>query len=191
MNKHPALELIKSDYKKVRHSASLGSIISALLFNESFKRILIFRLFQRFRKNILLFPIFFILNKFASSHYGVYFDERAKIGKGLNIVHCFSIIITDCVIGDNVTIMHQTTIGKSRGGNRAGSPIIGSNVFIGAGAKIIGRVKIGNNVAIGANAVVTKDVPDGCVVVGIPAKVIGHNGEYMAKVWTSDMYYPK
>lgn len=188
MNKYSVWNLVKSDYRKVRSTVSIGSIITALLFNESFKRILIFRLLQRFRKNILFFPVLFILNKLASSHYGVYIDERARIGKGLNIVHCFSIIITDCVIGDNVTIMHQTTIGKSRGGNRAGSPIIGDNVFIGAGAKIIGRVKIGKNVAIGANAVVTKDVPDGCVIAGIPARIIGHNGKEMASVWTNDMY---
>lgn len=181
---YSAWELIKSDYKKVRTSASLESIVSALLMNESFKRILIFRLYQRFHKNFLLFPLFFVLNKLASSHYGVYIDERVRIGKGLKIVHCFSIIITNCIVGDNVTIMHQTTIGKSRGGNRAGIPIIGNNVFIGAGAKIIGKVRIGNNVTIGANAVVTKDVPDGCVVAGVPARVIGHNGEQMAKVWS-------
>lgn len=185
MIKYSTWDLIKSDYKKVRHSTSMGSVMSALIFNESFKRILIFRLFQHFRKNILLYPLFFVLNKLASSHYGVYIDDRSRIGKGLNIVHCFSIIITDCIIGDNVTIMQQTTIGKSRGGNRAGSPMIGNNVFIGAGAKIIGRVRIGNNVAIGANAVVTKDVPDGCVVAGVPARIISHNGEYMANVWTN------
>jgi serine O-acetyltransferase len=55
-------------------------------------------------------------------------------------------------------------------------PVIGDNVYIGPGAKIIGRVNMGSGVAIGANAVVTKDVPDNAVVVGVPAKVISYNG---------------
>lgn len=53
-----------------------------------------------------------------------------------------------------------------------GTPVIGDNVKIGTGAKIIGGVTVGNNVFIGANAVVVKDVPDNCVVGGVPAKII-------------------
>ena len=56
--------------------------------------------------------------------------------------------------------------------NKNVAPTIGNNVIIGAGAKIMGDVKIGNNVTIGANAVVTHDVPDNCVVGGVPAKII-------------------
>ena len=69
--------------------------------------------------------------------------------------------------------MHGTTIGSVRG---KGSPLIGNNIVISAGAKIIGNVKIGNNVMIGANAVVTKDIPDNAVVVGNPAKIVNFNG---------------
>ena len=54
-------------------------------------------------------------------------------------------------------------------------PVIGNNVEIHSGAKIVGPVRIGNNVIIGANAVVTKDIPDNCVVAGIPAKIIKEN----------------
>ena len=63
-----------------------------------------------------------------------------------------------------------------------GSPIIGNNVLLFAGAKIIGNVRIGNNVVVGANAVVTHDVPDNAVVVGIPAKVINYNGKKINKL---------
>ena len=111
------------------------------------------------------------------------------IGKGFNIAHCFSIIITPgAILGDDVTILQQTTIGASRGGGRNGQPIIGNNVMIGCGAKIIGKVSVGNNVAIGANAVVVKDVPDGCVVGGIPATIIGTNGKEQADKWTLNFY---
>ena len=92
---------------------------------------------------------------------------EAKIGGGLFIPHYFGIVISgDSIIGNNVTIMHQVTIGAdvTRSGK---SPQIGNNVFIGPGAKIIGDCSVGNNVIIGANATITKDIPDNSTVVGI------------------------
>lgn len=97
------------------------------------------------------------------------------IGKGTKfgyggigvVIHSRAIIGKNCVIGQNVTI-----------GGKSGwyeVPIIGDNVDISAGARIIGPVRVGNNVIIGANAVVVKDVPDNCIVAGIPAKIIKEN----------------
>lgn len=70
-------------------------------------------------------------------------------------------------LGHGCTVFHQVTIGSNtlRDSKRPGSPIIGDNVYIGAGAKIIGNVKIGDNVRIGANCVITKDIPDNSTVV--------------------------
>lgn len=98
--------------------------------------------------------------------FGAYFDSPPFLPHGLN-----GIVISDKAhIGKNATILQQVTIGvKSLDGS---APQIGNNVFIGAGAKIIGDIKIGNNVKIGANAVVVKDVPDNCTVVGNPARII-------------------
>jgi len=78
------------------------------------------------------------------------------------------VFISDgAIIGRNCVIYHQVTIGSNTlsGNSHFGSPIIGDNVLMGAGAKIIGKVKVGNNVRIGANAVVARDIPDNCVVV--------------------------
>ena len=69
-------------------------------------------------------------------------------------------------------------MGQVNRGAKKGSPVIGDNVYVGAGAKVIGKVLIGNNVAIGANCVVIQDVPDQAVVVGIPGKVVSNNGSY-------------
>ena len=79
-------------------------------------------------------------------------------------------------IGKNCVIFHQVTIGSntlpdSRG---KGAPVIGDNVFIGCGAKIIGNVRIGNNVRIGANCVVTQDIPDNATVVLEKPRIIVH-----------------
>ena len=79
-----------------------------------------------------------------------------------------------CSFGKNVTILQNVTLGgniNKKKGNQI-SPIIGDNVLLGAGAKILGPVYIGNNSMIGANAVVINDVPKNSVAVGIPAKVV-------------------
>ncbi len=89
--------------------------------------------------------------KFAYGGIGVVIHERTTIGD-------------NCLIGQGITIGGKSKIYEV--------PQIGHDVYIAAGARIIGNVKIGNNVVIGANAVVVKDVPDGCIVAGIPAKII-------------------
>jgi serine O-acetyltransferase len=98
-----------------------------------------------------------------------------KIGYGLYFPHPFCIVINQkAKIGNNCTIFQGVTIGTVRG---KGVPVIGNNVVIAAGAKIVGKVNIGNNVMVGANAVVTKDIPDNATVVGIPARIVNYNGE--------------
>ena len=73
-------------------------------------------------------------------------------------------------------ISQGVTIGSVRGKLKS-SPVIGSNVYIGAGAKVIGGCKIGDNVVIGAGSVVTKDVPNNAVVAGVPAKILNYLGK--------------
>lgn len=99
---------------------------------------------------------------------------------GIRISHLNGIIVNDhAKIGEGCTLFHQVTIGiKEAEGIRA--PIIGKNVLIGAGAKVIGPICVGDGVRIGANSVVTKDVPAFSTVVGInrvtfrerPAKIV-------------------
>ena len=99
----------------------------------------------------------------------------AKIGEGLSIPHGKCIFIHNkSIIGKNFTIVQGATIGgnifKSKNGRE--SPIIGDNVLIGAGAKVLGPVSVGDNCIIGANAVVITNIPKDSVAVGIPAKVV-------------------
>ncbi|MBR8759090.1 serine O-acetyltransferase [Porphyromonas levii] len=109
--------------------------------------------------------------------YGIQIPPATSIGKGFYIGHFGTIVVSPhAVIGDNVNISQGVTIGYANRGTNEGAAIIGNEVYIGPGAKIVGRVKIGNNVAIGANAVVTHDIPDNAVAVGIPAKVISYDG---------------
>lgn len=101
------------------------------------------------------------------------FISTSEIGPGLFIQHGFSTIIAAKSIGKDCWINQQVTIGFS---NDTDSPVIGDKVSISAGAKVIGNVHIGNNSKIGANAVVVKDVPENCTVVGVPAYIIKRDG---------------
>ncbi|MEW4220647.1 serine O-acetyltransferase [Rossellomorea marisflavi] len=94
-----------------------------------------------------------------------------KIGKNIILPHGGKgvIISSKAIIGDDVTIYQQVTIGTIDLGGIA--PRIGNNVFIGAGAKILGPIVIGDGAKIGANAVVIKDVPANSTAVGVPAKL--------------------
>lgn len=126
----------------------------------------------------LMKPILMIIYKildfvFVKVIAGSDIPAQARIGNGLYLTHGGRgvVIHPGAKIGDNAVINHQVTIGSDRTGN-AGAPIIGDNVFIGVGAKVLGTLSIGNNVKIGANAVVITDVADNSTAVGIPAKVL-------------------
>ncbi len=131
-------------------------------------------------KNKLWFPLYglsMIMLQRYKYKYGIYISTKTDIGKGFYIGHYGGIVVNSMAkIGNNCVIMQGVTIGMSNRGKYKGVPTIGNNVYMGAGAKIIGAVTIGNNAAIGANAVVTKDVPDNGVAVGMPAKVVSMEG---------------
>ena len=120
--------------------------------------------------------IYFIKFKLQQKYFGAAIPITAKFGENTNFPHgLFGIFISkDAVIGNNCTIFHQVTIGRNdiKESKGYGTPIIGDNVYIGCGAKIIGSVKIGNNVKIGANCVVTCDLEDNCTCVSGNNRII-------------------
>ena len=119
----------------------------------------------------------FVWHKIIEIMTGISIPYSVKIGKGLYIGHFGGIYINeDVVIGENCNLSQGVTIGVGGRGKSSGSPVIGDRVFIGPGAKLFGAITVGNDVAIGANAVVTKNLPDTCVAVGIPAQVVNFNG---------------
>ncbi len=96
----------------------------------------------------------------------------SKIGKQTKFAYggIGCVVHSRTEIGERVIIGQNTTIGRSL--DPEDFPTIGNDVYISAGARIIGKITVGNNVIIGANAVVNKDVPDNSIVVGVPARVI-------------------
>ena len=126
-----------------------------------------------------------IISQFSRFLTGIEIHPNAKIGKNLFIDHGMGVVIGETSdIGDNVTIYHMATLGgiapsinSDDQRNVKRHPTLKENVVVGSGAQILGPVVIGKNAKIGANAVVTKDVPENAVMVGIPAKNVGTASE--------------
>jgi|CXWL01.1.fsa_nt_gi serine O-acetyltransferase len=117
----------------------------------------------------------FFLMKFSEYFLGAVIKPEAAIGPGLFISHTGIIRIhPKTTAGKNLSITVGVLLGEKGLGGK-GAPIIGDNVFFGAGAKVLGTIRIGNNAKIGANAVVTRDIPDNATAVGVPARVLPNN----------------
>ena len=122
-----------------------------------------------------------IISQFSRFLTGIEIHPGAKIGKNLFIDHGMGVVIGETSdIGDNVTIYHMATLGgiapsinSNDQRNIKRHPTIQDEVVIGSGAQILGPVTVGRCAKIGANAVITKDVPEKAVMVGIPAKNVG------------------
>jgi serine O-acetyltransferase len=129
---------------------------------------ILYRLMQWARRRHLT-PLEWIFNRMNSMCCDCIIGRGAEFGPGFVLIHSTGIVINGAVSGgSDVYLEHQVTIGAER--RRA--PVLGSDVFVGAGAKIIGAVTIGTGAKIGANAVVVDDVPPHSTAVGIPARIV-------------------
>ena len=122
-----------------------------------------------------------IISQFSRFLTGIEIHPKANIGKNLFIDHGMGVVIGETSkIANNVTIYHNVTLGGIAPSINSNDqrdmkrhPTLKDNVVVGSGAQILGPVTVGKNAKIGANAVVTKDVPENAVMVGIPAKNVG------------------
>jgi len=128
-----------------------------------------------------------IVSQFSRFLTGIEIHPKAKIGKNLFIDHGMGVVIGETSeIGNNVTIYHNVTLGgiapsinSNDQRNTKRHPTLEDNVVVGSGAQILGPIIIKKNSLVGANAVVTKDVPENAVMIGIPAKNVGTtSGEF-------------
>ncbi len=122
-----------------------------------------------------------MISQFSRFLTGIEIHPKAKIGENLFIDHGMGVVIGETSeIGNNVTIYHMVTLGgispsieSNEQRNVKRHPTLKDNVVVGSGAQVLGPIEVGKNAKIGANAVVTKDVPENAVMVGIPAKNVG------------------
>ena len=166
-------ENLKTDMQRLSPGGrtSLRTVVAGML-SQGFQAIAVYRLFNWLhRKGLPGQPLRFICERFIEITTGISIPACCRIGAGLRIHHFGGIILhPTTVLGDNCTLYHGVTIGD-RGG-AGGAAVIGDNVLLGAGAKVIGELSIGDNVIVGANAVVTRDVPTDIVAVGSPVRYL-------------------
>ena len=153
------------------------SLLEPLLFFKGFLALSTYRvshqLWQDGRRWLALY-----LQSLASEAFAVDIHPAARIGCGILLDHPTSFVVGEtAIIEDNVSILHEVTLGGT--GKACGDrhPIIRSGVLIGAGAKILGRVEIDTGAKIGAGSVVLNDVPPHTTVAGVPAVIVGQTNE--------------
>ncbi|MFZ2160718.1 MAG: serine acetyltransferase [Sideroxyarcus sp.] len=124
--------------------------------------------------------IYKILYKFIQIITGIDLPCEVEVGTGFIIDHFGGIVVSGYAkFGDHCRIRNGVVIGL-KNIEEPGAPIIGNNVDIGTGAKVLGKIRIGNNVLIGANAVVISDVPDNSIAVGVPAVIKARSQDQMS-----------
>ncbi len=178
MKNYDILNLLKHDILRSREliygSSKKISYYSIIVGFFSFKvtPVIMYRFSRYF--HLLKLPF---LSKFFSFinfiFFGLEISPRCNIGKGLFLPHTQGTVIGAWSIGENATIFQGVTLGAKELDfyySKDKRPVIGDNVIIGAGAKIIGYVHIGSNARIGANAVVTKNIPSSKIATGVPAE---------------------
>lgn len=148
------------------------NLLEVILLYPGF-HILVFHRVSHFLYNHRLFFLARLNSQLGRFFTGIEIHPGAKIGRRLFIDHGMGIVIGETsTIGDNCTIYHNATLGGTGKDEKKRHPDLGDNVLVGCGAKVLGPIKIGDNVKIGANAVILKDVPSNCTVVGVPGKEV-------------------
>lgn len=141
------------------------ALVEGLLFDNGFQAVVLYRVAHGFRRRGIPFfgPFFARLSLFLT---GVDIAPAAVIGPGFYLSHGVGLVIGGGVrIGQRAFFLGGVNVGAPSQSRLADMPELGDDVFVGAGARILGRVRIGNRVFVGANAVVTRDVPDDSKVV--------------------------
>jgi len=178
MNKQPSFrELVRSDVaawgdlwlnkKPEARRYGLRDSLRLLWGFAGLRATLIYRMSHALhRKRVKVLPqMLWRLNIFL---HGLDIPASVPIGPRLYIPHPVGTVVTAKRIGSGCTLVSGVTIGMR---NEPTFPVLGDNVYVGAGARLLGGIAIGNNVQIGANAVVIKDVPDNSIAIGVPAQI--------------------
>ena len=164
---------LKYDFRRAYNKTSYNGKIRkafACLGTQGFQAVMGYRICRWLvSKRIPIIHLF--IQRFIEITTGISIPPEAVIGKGLFINHFGGIIINDGTkVGEFCTISHGVTLGNKRPGGK--SPTVGNNVYISAGAKILGEISVGDNCIIGANSVVLDSMPANSIAAGIPAKIV-------------------
>lgn len=164
------------------------SLLQPFLYFKGFHALLCYRIAHRLWREGRDSLAFHMQSR-MSERFGVDIHPAAQLGRGIMIDHATSVVIGEtAVVGDNVSILHEVTLGGTGSDNGDRHPKIGNGVLIGAGAKVLGNIAVGAEARIAAGSVVLGDVPSRCTVAGVPAKPVG--GRCAEPSRTMDQTFP-
>jgi len=175
LSEHPNLVAsMASDLLAIKErDPACSSVMQPLLYYKGFLAISTYRLSHQLWKNQRL-DLALYFQSLASEVFGVDIHPAARIGCGIFVDHATSVVVGEtAIVEDNVSILHEVTLGGTGKESGARHPIVRSGVLIGAGSKILGRVEVGADAKVGAGSVVLEDVQPHTTVAGVPAKVVG------------------
>ena len=166
-------KVLRYDIKNIMNNdPAARNWLEVLLLYPSLHILIYYRIAHFFYRKKLFF-LARMVSQMGRSFTGIEIHPGAKIGKGLFIDHGMGVVIGETAeVGDNVVMYHGVTLGGTGKHTGKRHPTVGSNVFIGTGAKLLGPINVGDGAKIGANAVVLQDIPSKATAVGIPARII-------------------
>ena len=167
-----AINKIKEDIKVIYDNDPAASNLAEVIFcYPGLQALILHRIAHKLAYwNVPFLPRF--ISYWSRIFTGIEIHPKAAIGNRCFIDHGSGVVIGEtAIIGDDVLIYQQVTLGGTGSAHTKRHPTIGNNVIIGAGAKVLGNITIGNNVRSGAGSVVINDVPDNSTVVGIPGRI--------------------
>jgi len=163
--------------REIKKKGFPGYVIESLLFENGYQAVVMYRMASWFKHRgiPLLGPLIARISLFLT---GVDIAPGARIGPGLRIAHGDGIVVGDrVVIGSDATLLHQVTIGAASLRRVDRMPHLGDDVFVGAGARLIGEITVGDEVFIGVNTIVLTDIPGASKVTSSAELVIETRGE--------------
>ena len=171
--------LLRADLRYLLRNKSKNRlrVWAVALSNRGFHALVLHRFAHAMTKlHIPLLPL--ILLRVSQTLFGVDIDPQAQLGPAMVIVHGFGIVIgNEVIIDGECVIFHGVTLGNKGTewvpcDDKDGQPVVGKNCILSAGAKLLGPISVGDNCIVGANAVVIKDVAEGQIVGGVPARIL-------------------
>jgi serine O-acetyltransferase len=178
-----AVTKILSDLRATRkNDPAAKSYIETILCHTPFWTTTMYRIVHPFAKiGVPILPRFMMTIMKVLT--GMEIHPRAEIGNSLFIDHGVGLVVGETVIiGNNCTLFQNVTLGGTGKHSGKRHPTLGDNVFVGAGATLLGPINVGNNVRIGAETfIIMHNVPSNCTVVGVPGKIVKLNGQKVNK----------